>query len=238
MHNNVEGTANIVNACLEHKIQKFVYVSSVAAISRAIGQALIAESTPWLSTQKISVYAQSKYRAEMEVWRGQAEGLCTVIINPSIILGEGDWGSSSAQLYKHAYSEFTYYTQGSNGFVDVLDVATIMHLLMHSNISNERFIVNAGNYKYKDIIAKMAIAMERKVASKEAKPWMTSLMWRIFAVRKFFTGKKALITQETTETAQATYAYDNTKLLAALPEFTYRTIDDTITRSSRHYVMR
>ena len=28
---NVEGTANVVNACIQHQIQKLVYVSSVAA---------------------------------------------------------------------------------------------------------------------------------------------------------------------------------------------------------------
>jgi dihydroflavonol-4-reductase len=235
MHNNVEGTANVVNACLVRSIQKLLYISSVAAIGRATMGDLINEQTTWLSTEKISVYAQSKYKAEMEVWRGQAEGLCTVIINPSIILGEGDWASSSAQLYKHAYSEFPYYTQGVNGFVDVKDVAAIMWALMQSTISNQKFIVNEDNHTYKHILGCIAKAMGRQEATKEAKPWMSAIMWRVYAFRKILTGKKALITKETAATAQASYKYDNSKLLHALPSFKYTTIEACITRSAAYY---
>jgi dihydroflavonol-4-reductase len=235
LHNNAEGTANVVNACVEHNIQKLVFVSSVAAISRGSGNSIITEQTPWLSTEKRSIYALSKYKAELEVWRGIAEGLNAVIINPSIILGEGDWNSSSAQLYKHAYKEFSYYTSGVNGFVDVQDVVQIMWLLMCSDVSAQRFIVNGGNYTYKLVLEKMALAMSKKPASKEAKPWMVALLWRYFALRKFFTGKAALITKETAHTSMSKYEYDSTKILQQLQGFGFTGLEDTIERTGKFY---
>ena len=59
----------------------------------------------------------------MEVWRAIAEGLNAVIVNPSTILGFGDWNNTSCALFKTAYNEFPWYTDGVNGFVDVNDTA-------------------------------------------------------------------------------------------------------------------
>jgi dihydroflavonol-4-reductase len=238
MHNNVEGTANVVNACVEHSTTKLVFVSSVAAICRSAADELIREQTPWLSTEKQSVYALSKYKAELEIWRGVAEGLNAVIVNPSIILGEGDWHSSSAQLYKHADQEYPFYTSGVNGFVDVQDVVKTMWLLMQSNISAQRYILNGGNYPYKIVLEKIALAMKRKPASRAAQPWMVGLLWRMYALRKFFTGKRALITKETAHTAMSVYAYDNSKVLEALPGFAFTSLDETAERTGRFYATK
>jgi dihydroflavonol-4-reductase len=238
MHNNVEGTANVVNACVEHGPSKLVFVSSVAAISRSNANELITEQTPWLSTEKQSVYALSKYKAELEIWRGVAEGLNAVIVNPSIILGEGDWHSSSAQLYKHAYQQYPFYTSGVNGFVDVQDVAKAMWLLMQSDISGQRYILNGGNYPYKSVLEKIAVAMNRKPASHAAQPWMVGLLWRLYALRKFFTGKRALITKETAHTAMSVYAYDNAKVLQALQGFSFTGLDEMAARTGMFYEVK
>jgi dihydroflavonol-4-reductase len=236
MHNNVEGTANVINACLANKVNKLIYVSSVGAIGRESGDKLINENTPWNTTAAVSIYAQSKYKAELEVWRGQAEGLNTCIVNPSIILGEGNWNNSSCALFKKAYESFAYYTNGANGFVDVKDCATAMHLLMTSNISNQRFILNGINTSYKNIFTLMANAMQTKAPNKLAKPWMSSLMVIIYGIRKLFTGKKSLITTETARTAHSIYKYDNAALLQALPMFNFTPIEQTIQRACKYYI--
>jgi dihydroflavonol-4-reductase len=79
---NREGTANVVNACIEHAIQKLVYVSSVAALGRIREDAPVDETANWTPESSNSVYGQSKFLAEMEVWRGMAEGLNVAIVNP------------------------------------------------------------------------------------------------------------------------------------------------------------
>ena len=85
---NVEGTANVVNACIQHQIQKLVYVSSVAALGRIRENAPVDETMNWTPETSNSIYGKSKYLAEMEVWRGMGEGLNVAIVNPVIILGD------------------------------------------------------------------------------------------------------------------------------------------------------
>jgi dihydroflavonol-4-reductase len=237
-HNNVEGTAAVVNSCLEHGIQKLLYVSSVAAIARAEGAVLISEKTPWMLDGNTSQYGISKYKAELEVWRGAAEGLPMVIVNPSVIIGEGDWNKGSSAILKNVYNEFPFYTRGTNGFVDAKDVCRAMVLLMNSNITNERFIVNENNYSYKTIFTLMANAFGKKPPPYFAKPWMSNIVWRLYAIRKFFTGIKPLITKETAHTADTIFEYDNSKLLKALPEFTYTSMEDTLARVAVYHLQK
>jgi dihydroflavonol-4-reductase len=235
-HNNVEGTANIANACLENNIQKLLYVSSVAAIARAEGKAFISEKTPWLMDETTSQYGISKYKAEMEVWRAAAEGLRVVIVNPSVILGEGDWNKGSSQLFKNVFNEFPYYTRGMNGYVDVQDVVSAMIALMNSTIVGERFIINEGNYTYQDLFTRMATAFGKKPPTKFASPRMGAIVWRLFALKKLFTGKAPLITKETANTANAIYEYDNSKLKKVLPNFNYTSLDKSIERICGYYL--
>ena len=79
---NVDGTANLVNACLEKQIEKLCYVSSTAALGSAPAGTLITEDLIWSASTYRSAYSISKYLSEMEVWRGMAEGLDAVIVNP------------------------------------------------------------------------------------------------------------------------------------------------------------
>src|SRR6185295_8650851 len=92
---NVEGTANVVNVALEKKIKKLVHVSSVAAIGSSRNDEVVNESTEWESGN--SNYALSKFLGEREVWRGIAEGLNAVIVNPSLIIGAGNWNEGPPQ---------------------------------------------------------------------------------------------------------------------------------------------
>ena len=95
---NVEGTANVVNACLIAGIQKLLHVSSVAALGRIRPGEMINEKMQWTPETSNSKYGHSKYMGEMEVWRGVAEGLNAVVVNPAIILGPGDWNALCRNL--------------------------------------------------------------------------------------------------------------------------------------------
>ncbi|HMZ45271.1 MAG TPA: NAD-dependent epimerase/dehydratase family protein [Chitinophagaceae bacterium] len=99
---NIEGTKNIVNACLQEKVEKLLYVSSVAALGRIREDKPIDETMNWTEETSNSEYGKSKYLAEMEVWRGIGEGLNAVIINPTIILGASNWSKGSTEIFKTA----------------------------------------------------------------------------------------------------------------------------------------
>ena len=96
----------------------------------------------------------------MEVWRGIEEGMDAVIVNPSIILGAGNWDIGSPKLFQAIWKGLKYYTKGETGFVDVWDVSKAMISLMDElnfeKTKNQRFILNAGNLSYQDFFNKIA----------------------------------------------------------------------------------
>lgn len=232
LHANVEGTANVVNACIQHQIQKLVYVSSVAALGRIREGAAVDETMNWTPETSNSVYGKSKYLAEMEVWRGMGEGLNVAIVNPVIILGAGDWNKGSSEIFKSAYDEFPWYTSGVSGFVDVLDVVDAMQLLMNSDIVGQRYIISGANLPYQEIFTRIAKAFNKRPPYKKVTPLLAAIVWRLEAVKGAITGKAPLLTKETAATAQAVVHFDNTKFLKAFPAFQYRSIEDTIRRTT------
>lgn len=235
---NIAITKNLVNACLEHDIKKFIHISSVAALGRNLDQkgVLITEENQWIPGKQNSNYAKSKYQSELEVWRGMEEGLKAIIISPSLILGENHWEHSSGKLIPIIYNEFPWFTKGINAWVDIKDVVNIAHLLCLSDISNERYIVCEGNYSFKEIFTEFAIAMDRKPPYKLARPWMTEILWRLKTFQARVTRTEPTITKETARTATSEYLYSNQKLLTDLQNFSYTPMKQTIQRISKQYL--
>lgn len=230
---NVEGTANVVNAALYAQVKKIVHVSSVAALGRIRKDQIVTEKMEWMKETSNSIYGHSKYLGEMEVWRGQAEGLNSVVVNPSIILGAGDWTEGSTKIFKSVYEEFPWYTTGITGFVDVRDLARIMILLMEADISAEKFIVSAHNVTYQNLFNLIADAFNKKRPTKEVTPLIAGIVYRQQAIKSWFTNEKPLITKETALTAMAKTNFSNEKLLAALPGFNFLSLNQTIADTCR-----
>jgi len=212
---NVAGTANVVNACLDKKVKKLCYVSSIAALGRAGNDGITTEKSEWKNERKISPYSLSKYEAEREVWRGMAEGLKAVIVNPSVILGPGNFQKGSSKMFQTVFMGLKVYTNGMNGYVDVKDVAKAMLLLMESDITGERFTLNSENLSYKQLFEMMAVALNVPPPKYKAGEFLSGLSWRILKVQSYFTGKSPMITKQTARTANSIHRYSNKKLVEA-----------------------
>ncbi len=225
---NVEGTANIVNAAVNAGVKKMVHVSSVSAMGRIRQEEEIHEGMYWTAKTSNSIYGHSKYLGEMEVWRGVAEGLEAVVVNPVIVLGPGNWNDGSTKIFKSAYEEFPWYTEGVSGFVDVRDVASVMLQLMESNVSGERFIISSGNHAFRDVYNNIANGFNKKPPHKKVTPFISKLVVMFGKMKQVFNGKPPLITKETAATAMAKVYFNNKKLLEFLPGFTYRPLTDTV----------
>ena len=233
---NLEGTANVVNLCLEKNIKKLCFVSSVAALGRSIpnenkGQNVISinEKATWEESPLNSNYAKTKYLAEMEVWRAEAEGLNCVVVNPSLILGEADWNKSSTQLLKYVFDEHKFYPQGNLNYVDVLDVAECIFKLTISDISGEKFILSADEITYKDFFEKVALKFHKKAPSTLLPKSLTSIIWRLEAIRSLFTGNAPLITKETALSSSHSFEYQNDKIKQTLG-FEFKNLDESLDR--------
>ena len=212
---NIEGTANVVDACLEHGGVKLCHVSSIAAIGKPKGSTLLTENTKWDAATYHSAYASSKYLGELEVWRGISEGLQALIVNPSVILGPADWNRSSTQLFKYVYNERPFYTEGGANFVDVRDVVEAMIRLTLSDISGERFILNAGEMRYKAFFEAVADCFGKKAPSIKVPPALTEVVWRLERLRTWVTGGRPLITKETARITGKHHVYSNEKVQKA-----------------------
>ncbi len=182
---NIEGTANIVNLCIDYNIAKLCYVSSIATLSQKPKQQFITEDSDWNPEGDHSDYSLSKFGAEMEVWRGSQEGLDVVVVNPGVIFGFGNWQYNTSKLFLKIKEGFPYYTEGKTGVVDVIDVAKVMIQLMNSNITGERFILVAENIDYKTIFKLIATNLSVKVPSKKITKTITEIAWRINSFLSF-----------------------------------------------------
>ena len=233
---NIEGTANTVNIALEKNIKRLVHVSSVAAIGRTPGGDLVNEDKKWQENKTNTAYAISKHRSEIEVWRGMAEGLPAVILNPSTVIGYGDWTNSSCRIFKTVYDEFPWYTTGINGFVDVEDVARAALLLMESDINGERFIVNADNWSFQKLFNSIADAFGKKHPGYRATPLLGEIAWRVEKLKSFLGSHKPLLTRETATVAHSKTYFDNKKILLQLPEFSFTPLEESIRNACYNYL--
>jgi dihydroflavonol-4-reductase len=231
---NVRGTENLVNACLENKIRKLVYISSVATLGRDSGSIYIDENSHWEISSLSSDYAISKYGAEREVWRGIAEGLNAVIVNPSIIIGHVFREGGSSSMIVRAGNGLNFYTEGISGFVDAADVTAVMIELMKSDIAAERFILNSENISYHDFFSAAANAFHKKAPAMKAEKWMASLMWRFEKISQLLTQKKPLITKYTASNAFKKYRYSNEKIASAL-NFKFKPVAQSINEACDAY---
>jgi nucleoside-diphosphate-sugar epimerase len=233
---NVEGTANVVNIALEKNVKRFVYISSVAALGRTANGGHVNEERKWEDSKMNTHYAKSKYKAELEVWRGSGEGLDTVILNPATILGYGDWNNSSCAIFKSVYNEFDWYSPGINGFVDVDDVARATVLLMESKYTEQRYIVSGDNWYFKKLLETMAESFGKKKPGKQTTSFLIGLAWRMEKLKSFFTGNKPLLTKESARVAHSKTHFENDKILAALEGFSFTPLQESIKKACENYL--
>jgi len=213
---NVEGTANVVNACLEKKVKKLCFASSVASIGIPQKGDLITEDAIWKTDDGKTNYSISKYLSEKEVWRGIEEGLNAVIVNPTIIIGPGNWKRSSARMFYDVWSGLKFYTSGVNGFVDVRDVNRGMIKLMESEINAERFILNGNNLPFKEVFGMIADALGKPRPNIHISSFVAELFWRFEKFRTLIIGGKPLITKEIAKESNNKQYYSTDKIAQCL----------------------
>jgi len=213
LQSNIGGTANLVNACLEMKVNKLLFISSIGALGRANAEGTVDEETHFQTSNKNSFYSTTKYEAEKEVWRGISEGLDAVIVNPAIVVGPGNWDRGSSQVFQIMWNGLKFYSTGMNGFIDVNDVAKAMIILMAGDFSGERYILSTENISYKQFFEWMAEALDLPLPKYKAGTFLSSLGWRVLKIKGWLTGERSGITKETAITANQVYKYTNEKLL-------------------------
>lgn len=232
LNNNVKGTGNLIDAAIHNGVKQFCHVSSIAALGKTQDGSEINEETYWTPSKRKSGYSLSKFFSEMEVWRGIEEGLEAVIVNPSIIIGPGNWDIGSPKLFQSIWKGLNYYTKGITGFVDVRDVVQAMIMLMDEaqfeKVKSQRFILNAGNISYQEFFNKIADGLNKPRPRNFASDIKLNIAWRMALAASFFTGKRPLITRDAVSGSNQKNHYSGEKITRTI-SFEYRSLDTSIT---------
>jgi len=223
---NIEGTANIVNLCIAHKVHKLCFVSSIATLGDKLSEGMVTEESHWNPEADNNAYAISKYGAEMEVWRGSVEGVKTVIVNPGVILGAG-FKDGSGKIFEVVQKGIKYYTEGLTGFVDVEDVAKTMTILMDSTIANQRYILVAENLSFKKLMTRVAEEFNVRPPYIKASRFVLALLWRSNWLWSKITGKKPVFTRASIKAAVKKEYFSNEKIKKDLG-FSFKPVDKSI----------
>lgn len=235
IRNNTQTTANIVDAAIQAKVKKFCHVSSVAALGQTRGKDVVNEKSLRSQNKGKSGYSISKFNSEMEVWRGINNGLNAVIVNPSVIIGPGDWSKNSQQMFPMLKKGMKYYTPGITGFVDVMDVVQIISSLLESDISSERFCLNSENLSYKELFGLIATSVNAKAPNKQVKPWMLQIAWRFEKVKSLLFNSSPKISKETAKSAFSMTNYSNQKTVKKL-NWSFIPIKESITKTGQFFL--
>jgi dihydroflavonol-4-reductase len=212
---NVTGTANVVNACLTRGADLLCHVSSAAAIHNLDKRSALDEMVFWKRSGTESDYARSKYSAEREVWRGAAEGLNVVIVNPGVVLSPGFAEQSSSKIFDTCYKGTVFYPDGITGYVAARDVALIMARLVEERKTNDRYILVEGNYSYREIFG----AIQRNFSKREpfipAGNLILRLGWIVDNILSFILRRPPTLTRALIHSAGRKQDYSSRKLLKA-----------------------
>jgi nucleoside-diphosphate-sugar epimerase len=224
---NIKGTANVVNFCIDNKVDKLCFVSSIATLDKSINSDIIDEESEWISTKNKSGYAITKHGAEMEVWRASQEGVNVMIVNPGVILGAGFWDKGTGELFSKIAKGFNFYTEGVTGFVSVNDVVKSMIDLMSSSIINEQFVLVAENLSFKSVFFGIAKAFGKNPPRIKVNKFMTSITWRVAEFWGFITNGSPILTKNSAKSLHTKSYYSSEKIKQSL-DFKFENISSVI----------
>jgi dihydroflavonol-4-reductase len=231
---NIEGTANVVNFCLEKNVKRFCYVSSIAALGNKLPhEKTYTENTEWNPEKPHSDYALSKHGAEMEVFRAQHEGLSTIIVNPGVVLGPDFWETGSGEIFRKVKKGLRFYTKGSTGFVCVNDLIDCMIRLTNTQIFGERFIIVAENCSYKRLVFDIAFAFGVKKPRFCVLKTLTTVFYKMDWIAANIFGQKRKLSKFMAKSLHRKDIYENEKIKSTL-NFEFKKIKDVINNLTKN----
>ena len=230
---NINGTKNVVNACIENEVKHLIHVSSISALGDSKGE-VIDEETPRDFNDYHSNYSKGKYLSEQEVWRGIQEGLNATILNPGVIFGPNNCTRSSGTMIARIEKGLPALPAGGSGIVSVLDVVEVMIRAAKQAPTNERYILCAENIRMSELFTKIADALHVKIGKTIAKKWQIKLVFYMEALVEIFTGKRATITREIIRNYDEVKQFDGSKATRAFG-FEYRNTFSSVEDTIRYY---
>jgi dihydroflavonol-4-reductase len=204
---NYLATRDLVNTALNLGVDTLIYISSASTRVRSSEPFKISLQTKG-NPVFYSNYSQSKFLAELEVWRAEAEGMKTSIIHPSLLIGHGDWSKGSMKIFERVFSGLSHYPPGHLGIVGAEDVARFICDLCKKDESGTSYILNAEVWTYKEFLNKIASALNKPQINKEARYWMAYLIKLRDTILSSLKNQPSLVTRETLNSSFQKFSFE------------------------------
>jgi len=197
-----------INGALHHGLKGFIHISSVAVLQ---GSEMPLDESADPQRKGLNAYARSKFDAEMQARRGEAEGLNVLILNPSVVLGLPFWADGSSRLMRSAAKGLPAVPGGSTGWVDLRDVAAAVVHGLRQPSWGERFILSGSNQSFEAFYGGIADRLLKRRAPVLRARWPFELAWRLLAGVQALGGPTAQLTRDSVRAATSTVGYQNRK---------------------------
>jgi dihydroflavonol-4-reductase len=211
---NIDGTRNVVAACLASGVKRLLYVSSTVAIGVPARGTTPADETCSFNLERAGVaYPVSKHKAEEAVLAGCEAGLDAVIVNPSSVFGpHGRRYRGSEMIEKARARQIVPYYLGGRNIVHVDDVVNGILRAMARGVAGERYILGGENVTYQQIAriaaeclgsrpvfvpvypfvtAAISTVLEAVGAVTKRRPWITRDVHTFAGLNQFYSSAKA-----------------------------------------------
>jgi dihydroflavonol-4-reductase len=151
---NVEGTRNMLEAAKKAGIRRFIYTSSIHAIQRVPHGVVIDERLPYDPHNPYGAYDTSKAQASLLVEQAAREGLDTVLVCPTGVIGPFDFHVSlmGAGILRYLDGREVQYFKGGYDYVDVRDVADGIIAAAEKGRAGESYLLSGGYLSNRDLV--------------------------------------------------------------------------------------
>ena len=234
---NVEGTKNVVDACIKNKAKRLVYTSTVNIIDPVKGKVL---TEPEEFNDKIAVgpYAKTKIEATRYIFEKCKEGvLDAAVVFPSAVIGPYDFKISEVgQVILDFMNRKLYgYVSGGYNFVDVRDVAEGLRLAARKGASGESYILSGEITPFKMLLEVINAELGRKYLPPKFAIWFVKLFANISSIYYKMRGKKPVFSAYSISafTQNSNFSHEKaTKVLG----YTSRPAKESIVDSVRWFI--
>ncbi len=212
IEDNTNAAKNLAMAALDNNVKYFCHVSSIDALGDESNEYKeITENSQRNPKGKYSAYSEAKFMAEMEIWKAINEGLKAGIINPSTIIGPGEWKKGTPRIFDIVNKGLNFYVDGVTGFVGVKDVVTCMLQMAKEQITGQRFIINSQNFSCNTLLQLIANNLGVKQPKYKASKFLLKLLQSTSYLKAFLLNKRAPINTDFINKATGFHLYSNDK---------------------------
>ncbi|MEO8122770.1 MAG: NAD-dependent epimerase/dehydratase family protein [Burkholderiales bacterium] len=194
---NVEGTRNVVDACIATGVRRLVVTSSISAYGSVSGA--VTEETPSLAATSTVNYQKTKWEAQEIARAAIARGLEVVILQPGAIIGPYDLGTWSRMFLMVRDGKLRGVPPGSRTFAHVRSVVDAHIAAADGGRSGDHYILGGENARLLDFVQHIARLLGKPVPVRESPAFVVKGVAMVGELVSRFTGREPMITREMTD---------------------------------------